>query len=148
MKPINIPVLLLGVLIAGCNAPTPKSDPVTDMFSEEQEQIKSLIYDIFEVAKSKDMDSLDSYHLSGPKFSKFDDGDIPQRQDYEMAKKTEEDLFTNVDEFNYEPPDVKVDIFDDVAIATFILDYSATMGEAAFTGKSRSTLVFVKDNGK
>jgi len=52
----------------------------------------------------------------------------------------------NLDEFNYLPPDIKVDVFDHVAIAIFILDYGGKMREATFTGKSRSTLVFVRDN--
>jgi len=148
MKSINILILFLGVLLFGCNTPAPKSNPITDMYPEEQEQIKNIVYDIFEVAKAKDMDSLDSYHLKGSKFSKFDDGDLPQRQDYEMAKTTEEDLFTNVTEFNYQPPDVKVDVLDDIAIATFILDWGATIGENTFSGKSRSSLVFVKEDGR
>jgi len=140
--------VLLVIVIVSCNAPSPKNDPIADSYPKEQEQIKKIILDIFEVAKAKDMDSLDSYHLNSPKFTKFDDGEIPQRQDYEMAKKTEEDLFTNVDEFNYQPPDIKVDVFDHVAIATFLLDWGGRMGEATFTGKSRSTLVFVKDDGR
>jgi len=110
--------------MAGCNTPAQKGNPITDMYPEEQEQIKNIVYDVFEVAKVKNMDSLDSYPLNSPKFTKFDDGDVSQRQDYEMTNTTEEDLFTNVTEFNYQPPEVKVDVFDDVAIASFILDYS------------------------
>lgn len=91
------------------NAPIQKSDPIAEACPEEQDQIKKIINDILKVAKAKDMDSLDSYHLNSPKFTKYDDGEIPQRQDYQMAKKTEEDLFVNLDEFNYQPPDIKVE---------------------------------------
>jgi len=148
MKSINILILFLGVLMFSCNTPAPKSNPITDMYPEEQEQIKNIVNDIFDVAKAKDMNSLDSYHLRGPKFTKFDDGDVSQMQDYAMAKKTEEEFFTATSDFDYTLPEVKVDVFDDVAIASFILDYSVVMGEDTFTGKSRSSLVFVKDQGQ
>jgi len=148
MKSINITILFLGVLMAGCNTPVPKGNPITDMYPEEQEQIKNIVYDIFEVAKVKDMDSLDSYHLNSPKFTKFDDGVVSQRQDYEMAKKTEEEFFISTSDLDFTLPEFKVDVFDDVAIASFILDYSVVMGEDTFTGKSRSSLVFVKDQGQ
>jgi ketosteroid isomerase-like protein len=65
-----------------------------------------------------------------------------------MAKKSEEDFFTNITEFDYKLPDIKVDVFDDMAIATFILDYSVIMEDETFNGNSRSTLVFVQDEGQ
>ncbi len=130
--------------IFGCNPNVEKIDPINDPFESEQEAIKKLLVEIFDVAKAKDMDALDAYHLNSPKFSKFDDGEVPQMQDYAMAKETEEEFFTSLSEFNYTLPDVKVDVFNDMAIASFILDYSVVMGEETFIGKSRSTLVFVK----
>jgi ketosteroid isomerase-like protein len=148
MKSYYLFIVLPGILLLSCNEPTPQADPIADMFPQEQEEIKKIIYDIFEVAKAKDMDSLDSYHLNSPKFTKYDDSGMPDRQDYAMAKKMEEELFVNLDEFNYTPPDIKVDVFEHVAISTFILDYGGRMGEVTFTGKSRSTIVFVKDNGR
>jgi len=130
----------------GCNTTNEnKIDPINDPFEKEQEDIKKLLVEIFETAKAKDMVALDAYHLNSPKFSKFDDGDVPQLQDYAMAKKTEEEFFTSISQFNYTLPEVKVDVFDDMAITSFILDYSVVLGEETFTGKSRSTLVFVKD---
>ena len=140
-------LILIGIL-GSCNKPEKSVNVIDDLFDAEQAQIRNLIHEIFETAKAKDMDNLDSYHLKGPKFSKFDDGDIPQRQDYEMAKKSEEDFFTNITEFAYKLPDIKVDVFDDMAIATFILDYSVIMEGETFNGNSRSTLVFVQDEGQ
>lgn len=146
-KRLYLLLVLIGIL-GSCNKPEKSVNAIDDLFEMEQEQIRNLIRDIFETAKAKDMDNLDSYHLKGPKFSKFDDGDIPQRQDYEMAKKSEEDFFTNITEFDYKLPDIKVDVFDDMAIATFILDYGVIMEDETFNGNSRSTLVFVQDEGQ
>lgn len=145
MNAIKFSIFLLGCFMLSCTASTPRTNPITDMFEEDQERIKKMLVDIFEVARAKNMESLDTYHLNSPKFSKFDDGEIPQRQDYEMAKRTEEELFTSISGFDYELPDVKVDVFDDVAITTFILDYSVGLGDTTLSAKSRGTLVFVKD---
>jgi ketosteroid isomerase-like protein len=139
--------MLLSVL-GGCMNQENKINAINDPFKSDQEVIKKLLIDIFATAKAKDMDRLEAYHLNSPKFSKFDDGDVPDIQDYAMAKKTEEELFTSISEFDYTLPDVKVDVFDDVAIASFILDYSVVMGEDTFAAKSRSTLVFVKVDGQ
>jgi ketosteroid isomerase-like protein len=42
---------------------------------------------------------------------------------------------------------LKIDVFDDVGIATFILDYSFESGGQTIRRKERSTLVFVNDGG-
>ena len=119
-----------------------KINAIDDLFELDQEVIKKLLIDIFANAKAKDMDRLEACHLNSPKFSKLDDGDVLEMQDYAMAKKTEEKLFTAISDFYYILPNVKVDFFDDVAIATFILDYSVKMDEDTFAAKSRGTLVF------
>jgi ketosteroid isomerase-like protein len=43
---------------------------------------------------------------------------------------------------------VKVDVFGDVGIATFILDYSFEVEGATVRKKDRATLVFVKEGGE
>lgn len=137
-------ILLILVGIIGCNDAGPKSDVINDPFESEQDKIKSMLTEIFNTAKTKNMDSLDSYHLKGAKFSRFD-GENPGRQDYEMGKKSEYDFFTSVTEFNFTLPDVKVDVFDDTAIASFIIAYDVIMGDTTVSGKEKGTLVFVKD---
>ncbi len=128
----------------GCNTNVEKMDPIRNAYKNEQEVIKKILVEIFDAAKAKDMVALDAYHLNSPKFSKFDDGEIPDMQDYPLAKKTEEELFTAISDFSFTLPVLKVDVFDDMAIASFILDYSVVMGADTIAAKSRSTLVFVK----
>ena len=144
-------VCILMILIAGmagCSTPGTRVDIIDETFQREQDEINGMLNDIFNTAKARDMDSLDSYHLKGPKFSKFDDGEIPGRQDYEMGKETENAFFTGVSEFDFTLPDTKVDVFDDAAIATFIIDYQVKVNDSTIRGKSRGTLVFVKDNDR
>lgn len=140
-------VLLILIGTIGCNNSGPKSDTINDTFASEQDKIKSMLADIFNTAKAKNMDSLDAFHLRGAKFSRFD-GENPGRQDYEMGKKSEYDFFTGVTEFNFTLPDVKVDVFDDTAIASFIIAYDVIMSDTTISGKEKGTLVFVKDKTK
>lgn len=65
-----------------------------------------------------------------------------------MAKRTEEEFFTAVSDLSYELPDLEVGVFGDVAIASFLLDYTVTMADTTFIVKDRSTLVLVKDKDK
>ena len=140
--------LVLMLAIVSCRKTTSDVNIIDEPFAEDQENIKAILVNIFDVAKAKDMDALDTYHLRGPKFSKFDDGGIPGRQDYETGKRTETEFFMGVSEFDYTLPDTKVDVFGNAAIATFIIDYNVALSDTTINGKSRGTLVFVKDNGQ
>ncbi len=146
MKKAIIPFLLLLNLVVGCNNNDMSVKVIDDLSENKQEEIKTLLTDILTSAKDKNMDKLDSYHLSGPKFSKFG-GDIPGRQDYETMTKFEREGFTQVSEFNFKLRDTKVDIFDDVAVATFILDYSYLLeNDSTIHKKKRFSMVFVQDS--
>jgi len=142
-------VVLLAVTFFSCNemeSKATKLDVISEAYPAEQEKIKMTLTHIFDLAKAKELDSLESYHLYGTKFTKFDDGGLPARQDAETAKKTERELFSAVSEFSYNLEDPKIDVFDDVAIATFIINVDFKMGDTAGTAKSRGTIVFVKVN--
>jgi ketosteroid isomerase-like protein len=62
-----------------------------------------------------------------------------------VTRKAEREAFSAIDKFTYEIKDLKVDVFDRVAISTFGLDYDAKVGEDELSAKARGTLVFVKD---
>lgn len=138
---------ILAVVLFSCNEREPnvtKANAITELYPEEQEKIKMTLIHIFDLAKAKELDSLEGYHLYGPKFTKFDEGGLPNLQDAETAKKGERELFSAVSEFNYNLEDFKVDVFEDSAITTFIINVDFKMGGIAGTAKSRGTVVFVK----
>jgi hypothetical protein len=68
---LAVPVLLLLVSLTGCQAK--KDDMITMQYPEEQKKIERIVHEIFDAAKQKDFDKLESFHLKGPKFTKFDD---------------------------------------------------------------------------
>jgi ketosteroid isomerase-like protein len=89
---------------------------------------------------------LDSYHFYGPKFTKFA-AEVFGRQDAAAARKGEHDGSAAVNDLKMQADDLKIDVFGDAAIATFILNYSFKTGTGTIEKKARSTMVFVKDRG-
>ena len=149
MKPnAALTILILALALLGCSKTETKVDAVNEMFPDEQEQVKNTLIHIIDLSKNQEVDSVESYHLYGPKFTKFDDGEIIGRQDAAMAEKSERELFTSVSDFSYTLDDLKADVFDDMAITTFIMNGAFTMGDYSGTFKSRGTIVFVKVDGK
>jgi ketosteroid isomerase-like protein len=137
-------VLLVVLLAAGC-ATTRTADPQAD-YPEERAQVERRLQEVFAAAETKDFDRLDGYHFYGPKFTKFSDSSS-QRLDAAAGRKGEHDGLGSVTGMKMRADALKIDVFGNVAVATFILDYSFTAAGAAVRGKERSTLVFVKDGG-
>jgi ketosteroid isomerase-like protein len=139
-------VVFLGLLVLGCAKPM--TNFVTEPYLDEQKAIEKLVHDIFDSGKRKDIDRLESYHLYGPKFTRYDDGAPWPRQNAEQGKKSERDGFLSADEYSIAFSNLKVDVFGDFAVATFDADWSFRAGKVKDAAKSRSTLVFVKVGGQ
>jgi hypothetical protein len=142
IKNFLIPIVVL--IMLACSSEK-KVDFITYEYEDEQIEIEKRITDIFESFINKEADKLDSFHLFGPKFTKFDDWEPLDRKDADQTRKSESEAIVAIDKFTYEIQDLKVDVFDKVAVSTFIIDYVAIAGEAELAAKARSTLVFVKD---
>lgn len=139
-------ILASCVLLVSCNAgSTNQTDFINKEYLQEQIEIQNLVREIFDAAQKKELDKLDAIHLYGPKFTKFDDWEPLDRQDATTAKISERDTFEALDKFTYELDGLKVDVFENVAIATFVINYDIQMGQDEASAKARSTLVFVKD---
>jgi ketosteroid isomerase-like protein/catechol 2,3-dioxygenase-like lactoylglutathione lyase family enzyme len=115
--------------------------------SSEEEQIRRRLQEILAAAQNKDFAPLDSYHLYGPKFSKFT-GSSPDRLDADAARKGEHEGLGAAQHLNMRADALKIDLFGNVAVATFILDYSFEAGGQTVHRQDRSTLLFVKDEGQ
>jgi ketosteroid isomerase-like protein len=125
------------------------SGPRPDLNGEHPEKvaaIKSRIGDIFDAAEHKDWKRLDAYHLYGPNFTKFG-SERPERQDASQTRALERAGLETVEDLSMQSRDLKIDVFGDAAVATFILDYSLRVGSDAVAKQSRATIVFVEDLG-
>ena len=123
------------------------SDFISDPFLEAQAAVRARLDEILDACRAKKFDRLASYHLSGPKFSKFDDEGPQGRQDDKSGMQGEIDTFSALDAFDGRFDDLKVDVFGPVAIATSTVRYSFTMDGEHGSGQSRSTLVLVDNAG-
>ena len=64
-------------------------DVISERFEASQQAVSARIGEILDAVTVKDFDRLVSYHLDGPKFTKFDDVEPLGRQDAETAMRTE-----------------------------------------------------------
>lgn len=133
------PLALL--LLASCATRPDTGQP------QETARIERRLQEIFDAAEKKDMGRLDSYHLYGPKFTKFAPG-TQARQDAATAQQRENAGLGAINDLAMKATDLKIDLFGDVAITTFILDYSFKIDASTIERKEFSTIVFVKDHGE
>lgn len=115
-------------------------------FPEQRTQIQQRLQEVLLAAENKDFNRLDSFHLYGPKFTKFT-GSSPARLDAAATSKSEHDGLGSLEGLKMRADSLKIDIFGNVGIATFILDYSFHSGGQTVRKRDRSTLVFVKESG-
>jgi len=116
--------------------------------------IQRAVYKAFEIGKSKDLQSIQSMHYNDKRFSKFGDTPPYMRMDFNEACMHEELYFASVSDYNFKIEKLRVDIFGDVGIATFLIEHTGMLvDDYSFTGrtmsvKSRATMVFQKTNSQ
>lgn len=132
------------LLFAGCATP-PKPVAQADEAAAVT-AIRARVDEVFEAAARQEFDRLDGYHLYGPKFTKFPTPPLG-REDAEAARKGEHDGLAGISDLSLRADGLKIDVFGDAAIATFILDSSYAVGGKTTQSTARGTLVFVNDHG-
>jgi ketosteroid isomerase-like protein len=132
---------IIAVLAGGC-ASTNLNAPYT----AEQKQIHERLKEIFDAAMKKDFPRLDDYHLYGPKFTRFAT-ESPDREDALAAREAEHAGLNAVSGMKVNLENLKIDVFQNVGVATFILQYSFAIGAETVERDAKGTLVLVNDNG-
>jgi ketosteroid isomerase-like protein len=141
---LSAAALFVVLLTVGC-ASIPPTDLQAD-HPEERAQIERCLQEVIAAAEAKDFDRLDGYHLYGPKFTKFS-GSSSERLDATAGRKGEHEGLAAITGLKMRVEALKIDVFGNVGIATFTLDFSFDSGGATVQRKERSTLVFVKERG-
>ena len=124
------------------------------MSENDDSLIKKTVYRAFEIGKSKDLQSIQSMHYNDKRFSKFGDTPPYMRMDFNDACMHEELYFASVSDYNFKIEDLRVDIFGDVGIATFLIEQTGMLvDDYSFTGrtmsvKSRATMVLQKKDSQ
>ncbi|MFI7494846.1 hypothetical protein ACH9D2_09030 [Kocuria sp. M4R2S49] len=103
------------------------TDIVADTFESSQEAVAARIEEILDAVIGKDFDRLASYHLDGPKFTKFDDAEPLDRQDAETSARREAEQFAAVEDLHVGFDGLRIDVFGPVAIATGVFVWDCTV---------------------
>ncbi|MFQ5921156.1 MAG: YybH family protein [Nitrososphaerales archaeon] len=120
------------------------------MSESERSAVERAVRMAFEIGKSKDLRSIQGMHLNDERFSKF--GEMPPytRMNFSEACMHEELFFASVSDYQFRLEDLRVDLFDDMAVATFLVEHSGMLvDDYSFRGqtmrsKSRGTMIFQK----
>jgi len=117
--------------------------------ADEKKHVEAVIYAFFEAGKNKDLASLAGFH-SKESFTKFDENPPFTRQNADEAFIHEQAAFANISDYTYRVDELKVDLFEDVAVATFYLTYRGIfVNDYSFEGspvgsKDRVTMVLCR----
>ncbi|MFO1499381.1 MAG: nuclear transport factor 2 family protein [Verrucomicrobiota bacterium] len=143
MQPIRLLWLSFLLFVHG---PTARPADLGSAQSASEIQVRQRLQQIFDAAATKDMDRLDSYHWYGPKFTKFGTGALG-RLDAATAREGEHKGLRTLTQLTLTADALKIDVFGDTAVATFIAVADGKRGQELIRSQERSTIVFVKDNG-
>ncbi len=114
---------------------------------KDRKDVEGLIRAFFEAGKNKDLTALADFHSSREEFSKFDESPPYTRQNSDEAFMHEQAAFANISDYEYAIDDLRIDLFDRAAVATFYLTYKGMfVNDYSFEGspvgsKARVTMV-------
>jgi ketosteroid isomerase-like protein len=116
-------------------------------------KIKDLIFEYFQIAKTKEIERIDSFLDS--KFTKFGDTPPYDRRDFDRALMLEQLQFASISDYDFKIEGLKIEVWDETAVATFLLESTGMIvDDYSFRGttisnKARTTIVLRKNkNGR
>jgi ketosteroid isomerase-like protein len=130
-------------LVALTGATYPERDSVGDPFLEEQEEVREVIRSIVQDAESANIEGLKAAHLKSDKFTKFGPRSF-DRQDLASTNQSEAAFFGSISNFRQENRELKIDVFGDMAIATYYPHVSFVQNGEVKERSGRQTLVLLK----
>lgn len=113
-----------------------------------ENEVKSLIYTIYESKKNKDIQFLNRIYRNKEKFSKYNEYAPLRRLNRDEALLHDELYISNISDYSYDIKNLRIDIHDNIAIATFYIQHNGIfVNNYNFTGKqiqnrTRSTMIF------
>ncbi len=116
-----------------------------------ENEVKSLIYTIYESKKNKDIQFLNRIYSNKEKFSKYNEYAPLRRLNRDEALLHDELYISNISDYSYEIKNLRIEINNNIAIATFYIQHNGIfVNNYNFTGKqiqnrTRSTMIFEKN---
>ena len=125
---------------------TTQRDIITETFPDAQAEIRRRLDDIWATAAKRDFERLESFHLYGPKFTEFKDG--KPRGDAHTCAAGERMTFTMIDGPAVDMKDLAINVFGEVAIATFNGHFTGRIKGNPAAIDQQSTIVFAHVGGE
>lgn len=123
------------------------------MITTDSTKIRDLIYNYFQLGKTKEIEKIEEY--LDPSFSKFGDSPPYDRRDFERALMLEQLQFASLSDYDFKIENLKTEVMGDAAVATFVLQVTGMIvDDYSFRGttidyRSRVTIILQKDkNGQ
>lgn len=123
------------------------------MTATDSAKIRDIIYNYFELAKTKEIEKIEEFLDSS--FTKFGDSPPYDRRDFERALMLEQLQFASLSDFDFKIENLETKVTGDSAVATFVLQVTGMIvDDYSFRGttidnKARTTIVLQKDkNGQ
>lgn len=151
MKIIYSWAVVIGVMtslqISCTNRNVNQEDLIQNNFPEVQAELRAVVQSIANDSETANIEGLQAIHLVSDKFTKFGPRSW-NRQDVESTNASEAAHFGSIENFKVEVRDLKIDVFGDVAIATYYPYVSFKKDGESKSANGRQTLVFLKANNE
>jgi len=138
-------ILIIFALVSCTSKNNDQDDPIHNPFPDTQAEIRAVINSIVKDAETVNVEGLKEIHLNSEKFTKFGPRNF-NRQDVGSTNESEEAFFGSIANYKQEIVDLKVDVFGEVAIATYYPHVSFIQDGQEKKGSGRQTFVFLKTN--
>lgn len=118
------------------------------MTATDSAKIRDIIYNYFELAKTKEIEKIEEYLDSS--FTKFGDSPPYDRRDFERALMLEQLQFASLSDYDFKIENLETKVTGDSAVATFVLQVTGMIvDDYSFRGttvdnKARTTIVLQK----
>ena len=141
--PIIWEVLIVIIILSSCESQkSGQEEIINNPYLSTQAEIREVINSIIKDAEEANIEGLKAAHLESEKFSKFGPRNF-DRQDVSSTNATEEAFFSSISNYKQEIRDLKIDVFDDIAIATYYPHVSFIQDGEEKTVSGRQTFVFL-----
>jgi hypothetical protein len=134
--------LFLVLLVSCTNMTDNKEDQINDSILEAKAELRQVIKAIVKDAETANIDGLKNAHLISDKFSKFGPRSF-DRQNVKSTNESEAAFFGSISNFKQEVRDLKIDVFEDFAVATYYPHVSFVQDGIEKESSGRQTLVFI-----
>jgi hypothetical protein len=139
-RAVRMIAALLLPLLASCRAPAPVDSSRASVL-ESQREVERTLRELLAAAERKDFVKLEAFHLYEPRFSKWDTRGAV-RMDAEASRREERVGIESLEAFRPGVEDLKVDVFGDTAVATFLMPYEVVAAGQTSRNRVRATLVW------